>query len=87
MSAKSHIRDLGLVGLEPRGLSREQAAAYVGISPTKFDQLVADGRMPKPKRVDARTIWDRRQVDVSFDALTDASRIGGEQNPWNDVAN
>jgi predicted DNA-binding protein (UPF0251 family) len=26
-----------------RGLSRMEAAAYVGISPSKFDQLVTDG--------------------------------------------
>jgi hypothetical protein len=30
-----------------RGLRREQAARYIGIGPTKFDQLVDDGRMPK----------------------------------------
>jgi predicted DNA-binding transcriptional regulator AlpA len=37
--------------LSPRGLSREQAAAYVGISPSLFDALVKDGRMPAPKRI------------------------------------
>jgi hypothetical protein len=29
-----------------RGLSRSEAAMYVGISAAKFDELVADGRMP-----------------------------------------
>ena len=33
-----------------RGLQREMAARYVGISATKFDEMVDDGRMPKPKR-------------------------------------
>src|SRR5690242_17745827 len=33
--------------LPPRGLSRVQAAAYVGVSPVLFDELVKDGRMPK----------------------------------------
>jgi len=37
-----------------RGLSREEAAMYVGIGTTKSEQLVNDGRMPKPKRVDTR---------------------------------
>jgi excisionase family DNA binding protein len=59
------------VGLPPRGLSREQAAEYVGVSPTKFDELVADGRMPGPKRVDGRVIWDRLQLDMAFGALPD----------------
>ena len=56
-------------GLLPRGLSRVQAAEYVSISPSKFDQMVADGRMPKPKRVDARVFWDRLEIDAAFTAL------------------
>jgi predicted DNA-binding transcriptional regulator AlpA len=55
--------------LPPRGLSRVQSAEYIGISPTKFDELVADGRMPKPKRVDGRVIWDRVKLDEAFVAL------------------
>lgn len=54
---------------EPRGLQREVAARYVGISPTKFDELVTDGRMPAPKRIDGRKVWDRRALDDAFDAL------------------
>jgi excisionase family DNA binding protein len=52
-----------------RGLSREEAAMYIGISASKFDELVRDGRMPGPKRVDGRKIWDVRDLDVAFDAL------------------
>lgn len=55
--------------LPPLGLSREVAAAYIDVSPGKFDEMVADGRMPKPKHVDARRIWDRRKVDKAFSAL------------------
>ena len=55
--------------LAPRGLNRSQAAAYIGVSPTKFDEMVKDGRMPKPKRVDARNIWDRLKLDTAFDEL------------------
>jgi hypothetical protein len=57
--------------LAPRGLSREHAAVYIGVSPAKFDQLVDDGRMPKPKVVDGRRIFDRHQLDIAFDALPD----------------
>ena len=35
--------------LAPRGLSRVQAAAYVGVSATLFDAMVSDGSMPGPK--------------------------------------
>ena len=58
-----------------RGLSRYQAAAYVGIGVTKFDELVADGRMPMPKRIDSRKIWDIRELDLAFDALPDDGNV------------
>ena len=64
-----------------RGLSREEAAGYIGVSPSKFDQLVKDGRMPKPKRVDARTIWDVRHIDKAFDKLP-SDDDDDETNPW-----
>ena len=54
-----------------RGLSRPEAAEYIGVSSTKYDQMVADGRMPKPKRIDGRVVWDRLQLDIAFDALPD----------------
>lgn len=53
----------------PRGLNRAEAASYVGVSPGTFDKLVQDGRMPKPKRVGARLIFDRFAVDLAFTAL------------------
>jgi hypothetical protein len=31
--------------------------------------MVADARMPAPKRINARTVWDVRQLDIAFDAL------------------
>jgi predicted DNA-binding transcriptional regulator AlpA len=52
-----------------RGLSRSEAAMYVGISAAKFDELVADGRMPAPVRIDGRKIWDIRALDLAFDTL------------------
>jgi hypothetical protein len=57
------------ISLAPRGLSRVQAAEYIVVSPTKFDEMVKDGRMPRPKQVDTRTIWDRIQLDDAFTAL------------------
>ena len=57
--------------LPPRGLSREQAAEYIGVGATKFDEMVGDGRMPKPKKIDGRIVWDLRKLDAAFDALED----------------
>jgi hypothetical protein len=55
----------------PRGLRREAAAAYIGVSTSKFDETVADGRMPRPKYVDGCVIWDRYQLDAAFTDLPD----------------
>lgn len=64
--------------LAPRGLSRVQAAAYVGVSASLFDAMVDDGRMPRPKCINARRVWDRVQLDEAFAALPD----GADLNPW-----
>jgi hypothetical protein len=42
---------------------------YVGISASKFDELVANGRMHGPVKIDSRKVWDIRLLDVAFDAL------------------
>jgi predicted DNA-binding transcriptional regulator AlpA len=65
--------------LPPRGLSRAVAAAYIGISPTLFDELVKDGRMPRPKLINSRTIWDRHAIDEAFSALPTKE---DEANRW-----
>jgi predicted DNA-binding transcriptional regulator AlpA len=70
--------------LPPRGLSRVQAAAYIGISPSLFDEMVKDDRMPKPVRINGRTVWDRLKLDEAFAALSDEERNGDD--PWGKVA-
>lgn len=65
-----------------RGLSRVEAAGYIGVGASKFDAMVVDGPMPKPKKIDGRRVWDVRSLDRSFDALP-----GGEDsdyNPWDE---
>jgi predicted DNA-binding transcriptional regulator AlpA len=68
--------------LAPRGLSRAQAAEYIGVGATKFDEMVDDGRMPRPKRIDGRIVWDRIKLDAAFEALDDAA---GQKNEWDDL--
>lgn len=55
--------------LAPRGLSRVYAAAYIGVSPSLFDMMVKDGRMPRPKNINSRTVWDIRRIDKAFEEL------------------
>jgi predicted DNA-binding transcriptional regulator AlpA len=66
---------------ECRGLNRREAASYIGISPSLFDEMVADGRMPGPKRINSRTVWDRLRLDEAFAALPDEDYAVAD-NPW-----
>lgn len=59
------------ISYPPRGLSRDEAARYIGIGSSKFDELVKDGRMPRPKRLDGRVVWDRVSLDIAFTDLPD----------------
>ena len=74
---RSPVNSLPL-SLAPRGLSRVQAAEYIGVGVTKFDEMVDDGRMPKPTRIDGRTVWDRLKLDAAFEALGDEARSNNE---------
>ena len=74
---------------ERRGLSRTEAAQYIGVSATTLDRLILAGQMPRPKRIGVRNIWDRRALDVAFDALSGETGATGlpdpESNEWDVV--
>jgi len=71
-------------GVMPRGLSRVQSAAYVGVSPTLFDRAVADGKVHKPFRLYGRVLWDQRQLDADIDAMA-GTEISAD-DPWAKMA-
>lgn len=79
-------RDVLPLSLPPRGLSRIQAAAYLGVSPSHLDKLIRDRAMPPPKRLGGRVVWDRKQLDGAFDALdgefTWSDDDAGDANSW-----
>lgn len=64
--------------LSPIGIGRAEAAAFIGVSATKFDQMVKDGRMPSAKKIDGRLVWSVRALTLAFDALPD----GSQGNAW-----
>lgn len=66
----------------PRGLSRPQAAAYVGVGPSLFDRLVAEGTMPQPFHLRGRRVWDRLRLDRAIEALQPETA----DDPFADVA-
>jgi excisionase family DNA binding protein len=65
-----------------RGLSHDEAAMYVGVSGGKFDDMLDDGRMPAPRRIDGRKVWDIRELDLAFDALPRDDTV--LRNSWED---
>lgn len=71
------------LSLPPRGLDRVRASQYVGVSVTKFDEMVTDGRMPAPKRIDSRKVWDKIALDLAFDALPEDEIE--RSNEWDEV--
>jgi predicted DNA-binding transcriptional regulator AlpA len=71
--------------LAPRLISREAAAAYVCVSPSTFDRMIDDGRMPRARRLGERRIaWDVRELDVAVDQLPAETAAPGDET-WSDV--
>lgn len=73
--------------LAPRLVGLAAAAAYLDVSPNTFTQMVADGRMPRPKLLsDRRKAWDLREIDRAVDELpVDAGAGATADDTWGDV--
>ena len=73
--------------LAPRLISREASAAYVNVSPTMFDEMVQNGRMPHPKRLGKhRHAWDVRELDAAVDQLPrEGDLFQSADETWSDV--
>lgn len=78
--------------LPPVGINREQAATFIGVSSTTFDEMVQDGRMPQPRMPSkGRIVWDVEELVLAFRKLPHR-QIGGApkldedspplDNPW-----
>ena len=61
-----------------RGLDENEAAVYLSLSPSFFRKLVNNGRMPRPRLIGERRIWDVEELDLAFKALP---REGGDADP------
>ena len=51
------------------GLGEVEDEAAICISASKFLALVNDKRMPSPRRLDGRNIWDVDELRAAFKAL------------------
>ncbi len=68
----ARVRGLASLPGWPRHLTRELAAAYVGVSVSVFDDEVRQGVWPPPRRRGAKGgkhTWDRLLLDRASDAL------------------
>lgn len=70
--------------LPRRGLSRHEAATYLGVSVTLFDRLREGKQIAPPKIIGTRKLWDIRDLDMAFDALPveNAPQLG---TGWEDI--
>ncbi|HZZ63763.1 MAG TPA: hypothetical protein VFE63_21805 [Roseiarcus sp.] len=68
------------------GMSRAEAAEYIGISPTLFDEMVKDGRMPPAKMINSRRVWPRIKIEKAFAELPEERQDTESDNPWRDCA-
>jgi predicted DNA-binding transcriptional regulator AlpA len=66
------------------GLGEIEAAAAIGVSASKFRLLVKEGRMPRPRRIDNRSVWDVDELRAAFKALPHEGEAEGS-NTWADV--
>ena len=68
----------------PLGLTASRAAAYIGVSETKFREKVLAGEIPRPRKIDSCRVWDRREIENYFENLP---RDGDDETDWGeDVA-
>jgi hypothetical protein len=77
--AQSERRLTAIRPMLRRGLSRVEAAAYIGVSPSKFDQLRHSGRLAAPKVLDGRLIFTVERLDEFLDSLPDENQASDDE--------
>ncbi|MBM3654788.1 MAG: hypothetical protein FJX06_18590 [Alphaproteobacteria bacterium] len=68
-----------------RGVCAEEAALYLGIGVSLFRVMVSDGRMPRPRMINARRVWDVDDLDAAFKSLPREGGERAEEDTWADV--
>lgn len=73
------------------GLSEAEAAAAIGVSATLFRKLVAEGKMPGPRKVGARRVYDVDELRAAFKSLPKdeeqgQAEAGAADDPWSGVS-
>lgn len=66
------------------GLGEMEAATAIGVSASKFRLLVKEARMPRPRRIDGRAVWDVDELRAAFKSLPHEGESEGSDT-WADV--
>jgi hypothetical protein len=61
----------------------DEAAASVGVSPTKFREWEADGRMPRGRKIDGVVLYDTQEVFDAWRRLRDGE--APSKNPFDEI--
>jgi hypothetical protein len=61
-----------------RGLSGTEAAMYLGLSLSKFDELRKANRIAPPKVLDGRLIFTVERLDEFLDSLPDENQTSND---------
>ena len=69
-----------------RGLSENEAAAYLSFSASFFRRLVEEKVMPPPRVAKSRRVWDIQDLDAAFRALPRETDGSDEADVWSDCA-
>ena len=73
------------LGLPPRVLELELAAAYVGLSASAFLDAVNVGHYPKPLSDGRRRQWDRHALDAAVDQRSNLTPQSKAQETADDI--
>lgn len=71
--------------VNPRGLRREDAAAYLGISASHFDRQRQAGAIPPPRDMFGVMIWDRHDLDSLFEPKKYSAVNDNQPDYWDRV--
>jgi hypothetical protein len=85
-TGETESKQLPLSKIRPaprRGLSRVDAAMYIGVSPSKFDELRKGGRVSPPRLIDGRKVWDVIELDRDFETFPVEGGNLADDEDWN----
>ncbi len=73
------------ISLPPYGLTRPQAAEFVGLKLAKFDNEVKLGNLPRPVRFGRSTVWTTRALQEALDEKSGAAAEKHREENWRNV--